>query len=118
MNIAGIIAKYLETSFMIEDVVKAPRVMSSCLPMATTSISFVGLLSRSTMLPASRAAVVPVFMARPTSACAVAGHRDHASAGLLLFDVLELVLRRGLREEVVHASFRGDRRCGQRIVAG
>ena len=73
MNIAGMIAKYLATSFAIENVVKAPRVMSSCLPMATTSMSFVGLLSRSTMLPASRAAVVPVFMARPTSACASAG---------------------------------------------
>src|SRR5499427_5704404 len=73
MNIAGMMAKYFETSFMIENVVSAPRVMRSCLPMATTSISFVGLLSRSTMLPASRAAVVPVFIARPTSACARAG---------------------------------------------
>src|SRR5665811_1545295 len=45
MNIAGMIAKYLETSFMIENVVKAPRVMSNCLPIATTSMSFVGLLS-------------------------------------------------------------------------
>src|SRR5262249_39677496 len=39
MNIAGMIAKYFDTSFMIENVVSAPRVMSSCLPMATTSIS-------------------------------------------------------------------------------
>src|SRR5215468_12259311 len=73
MNIAGMIAKYFDTSFMIENVVNAPRVISSCLPMATTSISLVGLLSRSTMLPASRAAVVPVFIARPTSAWASAG---------------------------------------------
>ena len=68
MNIAGMIAKYFATSFAIENVVSAPRVISNCLPIATTSISFVGLLSRSTMLPASLAAIVPVFMARPTSA--------------------------------------------------
>src|SRR3954452_15606489 len=40
----------------------APRVISSCLPTSTISMSFVGLESRSTMLPASRAAWVPVFM--------------------------------------------------------
>src|SRR5438067_2240796 len=73
MNIAGIIAKYFATSFAMEKVVNAPRVISSCLPMATTSISLVGLLSRSTMLPASFAAIVPVFIANPTSACASAG---------------------------------------------
>ena len=33
-----------------------PRVMSSCLPIRTTSMSLVGLESRSTMLPASLAA--------------------------------------------------------------
>src|SRR5213079_2803045 len=43
------------------------------LPMATISMSLVGLLSRSTMLPASLAALVPEFMATPTSACARAG---------------------------------------------
>ena len=67
------IAKYFATSFAIENVVSAPRVISSCLPISTTSISFVGLESRSTMLPASLAAVVPVFMATPTSAWARAG---------------------------------------------
>ena len=54
-------------------VVSAPRVISSCLPISTTSMSFVGLLSRSTMLPASRAACVPVFIATPTSAWASDG---------------------------------------------
>src|SRR5437016_2068694 len=73
MNIAGMMAKYLATSLAIEKVVKAPRVISNCLPMATTSMSLVGLLSRSTMLPASLAAIVPVFIASPTSACARAG---------------------------------------------
>ena len=51
----------------------APRVMSSCLPISTMSMSFVGFESRSTMLPASFAADVPVFIATPTSACASAG---------------------------------------------
>src|SRR3974390_3210170 len=102
MNIAGMMAKYFDTSFMIENVVSAPRVMSSCLPIATTSISFVGLLSRSTMLPASRPAGGRGERRRGVGA--VAGHRDHAPAGLLLPDVLELVLRRRLRDEVVHAG--------------
>ena len=72
-NIAGMIAKYFATSLAIENVVSAPRVMSSCLPISTMSISFVGFESRSTMLPASFAADVPVFIATPTSACASAG---------------------------------------------
>ncbi len=67
------IAKYLATSFAIENVVSVPRVISSCLPISTISISLVGFESRSTMLPASLAACVPVFMATPTSACARAG---------------------------------------------
>ncbi len=69
-NSAGMIAKYFATSLAIENVVSAPRVMSSCLPIRTTSMSLVGSESRSTMLPASLAAEVPVFMATPTSACA------------------------------------------------
>ena len=72
-NIAGMIAKYFATSLAIENVVSAPRVISSCLPIATTSMSLVGSVSRSTMLPASLAAEVPVFIATPTSAWASAG---------------------------------------------
>ena len=60
-------------SLAIENVVSAPRVISSCLPISTISISLVGSESRSTMLPASLAADVPVFMATPTSAWARAG---------------------------------------------
>ena len=67
------IAKYLATSLAMEKVVSDPRVISSCLATSTTSISLVGLESRSTMLPASLAACVPVFMASPTSAWASAG---------------------------------------------
>ncbi len=66
--IAGIMAKYLATSLAMLKVVSAPRVISNCFPVSTTSMSFVGLLSRSTILPASRAACVPVFIASPTSA--------------------------------------------------
>src|ERR1700742_2659453 len=60
---AGMMAKYFATSLAIENVVSDPRVISNCFPIATISISFVGLLSRSTMFPASLAAMVPVFIA-------------------------------------------------------
>ena len=73
MNIAGMIAKYFAISFAIEKVVRLPLVINSCLPISTTSRILVGSESRSTMLAASFAAVVPLFMARPTFACAKAG---------------------------------------------
>src|SRR5437660_492108 len=66
-------AKYFATSLAMEKVVSAPLVIRSCLPISTISMSLAGSLSRSTMLPASRAAMVPVFMATPTSAWASAG---------------------------------------------
>src|SRR5665811_948082 len=66
-NIAGMIAKYLAMSLAMEKVVSEPRVMSNCLPIWTISMSLVGLESRSTMLPASLAADVPVFIATPVS---------------------------------------------------
>ena len=72
-NAAGMMAKYLATSLAMLNVVSAPRVISSCLPISTISISFVGLESRSTMLPASLAAWVPEFIATATSAWASAG---------------------------------------------
>ena len=72
-NIAGTMAKYFATSLAIEKVVIEPRVMSSCLPIAMTSSSLVGSESRSTMLAASLAADVPLFIARPTSDWARAG---------------------------------------------
>jgi len=55
-NIAGKIAKYFATSFAMLKVVRAPRVINNCLPVSTISRSLVGLLSRSTIFPASRAA--------------------------------------------------------------
>jgi hypothetical protein len=68
-NMAGMIAKYFATSSAMENVVNAARVISSCLPISTISISFVGSESRSTVLPASFAADVPVFIATPTQSC-------------------------------------------------
>ena len=87
------------------NVVSEPRVIRSCLPIWTTSMSLVGLLSRSTIFPASFAACVPkVFIATATSAWAcnwgvvgaVAGHSDQPPALLIFADEFELVLGRGL----------------------
>ncbi len=67
------------------------------------------------MLPASRAACVPVFIATPTSAWAsagrvvgaVAGHRDQLAARPARSRIsAQLVLGRGLGEEIVDAGFR------------
>ena len=93
--------------------------------MPTISISLVGSLSRSTMLPASRAATVPVFIATPTSACAkcrgivgaVAAHGDKLAFRLFVADERQLVFRCCLGEEIVDAGFRGDGGRRQRIVA-
>src|SRR5262245_26500639 len=67
------IAAYFAISLAIENVVSAPRVISSCLPISTTSISLVGLLSRSTILPASLAACVRLGIATASPAWARAG---------------------------------------------
>ena len=49
---------------------------------------------------------------------AVARHGDELAALLLLADVGQLGLRRGLGDEVVDAGLGGDGRGGQRVVAG
>ena len=49
---------------------------------------------------------------------AVAAHGDQLALGLLVADQLQLRLRRRLGEEVIDAGFGGDRRGGQRVVAG
>ena len=126
MNIAGMIAKYFATSFAIENVVSAPRVIRSCLPISTISMSLVGFESRSTMLPASLAAVVPVFIATPTSACASAGASLVPSPVIATSlpsacsRLISAILSSGVAcgQEVVDAGFVGDRRGGQRVVAG
>ncbi len=78
------------------------------LPYSTTSMSLVGLLSRSTMLPASLAAAVPVFIASPTSAWANAGHRRRRRRpsrpffpALLFPDVFELLREVSPAQEIV-----------------
>src|SRR5215475_7577583 len=109
------IAKYFATSLAIENVVRAPRVISSCLPISTISISLVGFESRSTMLPASRAATVPVFMATPTSACASAGASLVPS--LLIANEPQLVFRGRLGEEIVDPGFSRNRGGSHRVVA-
>src|SRR5665811_1752773 len=119
-------AKYFATSLAMLKVVSAPRVIRSCLPMPTISISFVGSLSRSTMLPASRAAMVPVFIATPTSACARAGASLVPSPviatslpfALLAADKIHFVFWSRLCEEVIHASFASDGCRREWIVAG
>ena len=49
---------------------------------------------------------------------AVTGHRDEVALGLLRPDERDLLLGRGLRDEVVDAGLLGDGRRGARIVAG
>ena len=125
-NAAGMIAKYLATSLAMLKVVSAPRVISSCLPISTTSMSLVGFESRSTMLPASLAACVPVFIATATSAWASAGASFVPSPVMATSRPPRLVSRislslasgRRLGEEVVDARLGGDRRRGERVVAG
>ena len=109
MNIAGRMAKYLATSLAIEKVVRQPRVMRSCLPTSTTSSSLVGLESRSTMLPASFAAWVPVFMATPTSAWASAG------ASLVPSPVMATSLPFACSSRM-SAQLRLGRRLGEEVV--
>ena len=126
MNAAGMITKYFARSFAIENVVSAPRVMRSCFPISTISISFVGLLSRSIMFAASRAGCVPVFMATATSAWARAGaslvpspgHGHHTPAGLVLADEVQLALRRCFCKEIIDSGLCSDRRCSQAVVSG
>src|SRR5207248_7085260 len=96
MNMAGMIAKYFATSLAMEKVVSAPRVMSNCLPMATTSMSLVGLLSRSTMLPAflgGHSARIHGYThiglrQGRRVVRAVSGHGHQPALGLLLLDVI------------------------------
>ena len=116
-NIAGMMAKYLATSLAIENVVSEPRVISSCLPISTISMSLVGLRVEvdhvAGLLGGLRAGVhrhADVGLSqRGRVVGAVAGHRDEVAAGLLALDQRHLVLGRGLGEEVVDAGLVGDR---------
>ena len=111
-NIAGMMAKYFDTSLAMLKVVSEPRVISSCLPISTISMSLVGIgvqvhhvagfLGR---LGAGvhRHAHVRLRQ-RGRIVGAVAGHRHQLAAGLFLLDERHLRFRRRLGEEVVHAG--------------
>ena len=105
MNIAGMMAKYLATSLAMLKVVSEPRVMSSCLPISTISMSLVGLrvevdhvagfLGR---LGAGVHGHADVRLRQRRGVVgAVAGHGHELAARLLRADELHLGLGRGLR---------------------
>ena len=85
------IAKYFATSLAIENVVSAPRVISSCLPISTMSMSLVGSRVEvdhvAGLLGGRRAGVhrhADVGLGeRGGVVGAVAGHRDELAALLL-----------------------------------
>ena len=119
------IAKYFATSLAMEKVVSAPRVMRSCLPISTISISFVGIavevdhvagLARRHRAGIHGHAHVSLGQRRGIVR-AVAAHGDELALGLLLADQVQLVLGRCLRQEIVHPGFGCDGGGGQRIVA-
>jgi len=103
------------------NVVSAPRVINNCFPISTTSMSLVGLLSRSTMMPASRAAWVPVFHGDPDVGLGerrgvVGASRSWQSiAAGLLQRMRRAILGLGLRDEIVHAASAAIRRRRQRV---
>ena len=95
MSIAGRMAKYFATSLAMLKVVSAPG-HQKLFPISTISISFVGLLSRSTMLPASRGLRPGIhghadirLGKRRGVVGAIAGHGDQASGGLLFPDAFQ-----------------------------
>src|SRR6185295_6663842 len=47
----------------------------------------------------------------------VAGHRNQTAAGLLLADVFQFVLWRGLGQEVVHSCLGGNCSGSERVIA-
>jgi hypothetical protein len=119
-------AKYFATSLAIENVVNAPRVIRSCLPISTTSISLVGLeievdhvagLARRLRAGVHGYADIGLRQRRRFIG-AVAAHRNQLALGLLVANEFQLVLRRRLGEEVVDASLGCDGSCRHRVVAG
>ena len=112
------IAKYLATSFAMEKVVSDPRVISSCL----ADLDHLDELGRvgvevdhvAGFLGRLRAGVHGQpdvgLRQRGRVVGAVAGHRHHVAAALLTPDQRQLLLRRGLGQEVVDAGLGGDGR--------
>ena len=125
-NIAGMMAKYLATSLAIENVVSDAAGDQQLLAdlddldelrRVRVEVDHVaGLLGR-LRAGVHRDADVGL-RERGRVVGAVAGHRDELAARLLALDQRHLVLGRGLGEEVVDAGLVGDRRRGERVVAG
>ena len=99
-NSAGMMAKYFATSLAIEKVVSEPRVISSCLPISTISMSLVGIaveidhvagLARRLRAGLHGDADIGLRQRRRVVG-AVAAHGDQPAALLLAADVGELVL--------------------------
>ena len=119
-------AKYFATSLAIENVVSEPRVISNLLAdlddldelgRAGVEVDHVGRLARRLRARLHGDADIGLRQRRRVVG-AVAAHGDQPAALLLLADIGELLLGRRLGEEIVDAGFRGDRRCGDRVVAG
>src|SRR3990167_9335912 len=95
--------------------------MRSCFPISITSMSFVGSLSRSTMLPASFAAWGTVrttrLRERGRVVRTVPHHGDEPPGALLPAYVFELVLWPGFGDEVVQACIAGYRPGSERVIA-
>ena len=126
ISIAGMIAKYFATSFAMLKVVSEPRVISICFPISTMSmqlgrvaveIDHVAGFARGLRAGVHGHADIRL-RERGRVVRAVAGHGDEMAVGLFLANAFQLLLRRGLRHEIIHARFGRDGRGGQRIVAG
>ena len=110
---AGMMAKYLATSLAMEKVVSAPRVISSCLPISTISMSLVGIgIEIDHVAGFFRGLGAGVhgdadvgLSERGRVVGAVAGHGDEFAAGLFAADQGEFVFGRGLGEEIIDAGF-------------
>ena len=119
-------AKYLATSLAILNVVSEPRVIKQLLAhlhhldqlgRVGVEIDHVGRLFGRLRAGIHRHTHIGLRQGRRIVG-AITRHSHHTSACLLLFDQLHLGLRRGLSQEVVHASFFGDGGSGERIVTG
>ena len=126
MNMAGRMAKYLATSLAIEKVVSAPRVISSCLPISTTSSSLVGIRIQidhvAGFLGRLRAGVhrhadVGLGQGRRVVR-AVAGHGHQLARACSALISRIFIFGRGLGQKIVDAGFVGNRGRRAGIVAG
>ena len=126
LNIPGRIAKYLETSLAMENVVNAPRVISICLPILTTSSSLVGSeleidqvcsLLRGRSAGMHREPDIGLRQRRGVVGT-VAGHGDEAPFRLFGANEVELVFRFRFRHEGIYSCLLGYGAGRHRVIAG